>query len=781
MSEGLGQMGENIRGSLERRDFLKAGGAGLVGLASSRYLPGIPSYAVQQERTAPGNPVMLRSAQLELVLDRHDALPFQFRLLNLKTTMHGEDAGAKIGVTLCRLEPWSFQSASAAAASWVDATPSQADFRFEAAFDGRPAAAFTVRYVVEDSTVFVTLQDVVEQPGYELIDVAMPRLASIRQEDGPAWLAHGDSGGAVVTLDQAKNGQLPPNTFWGNVLASLPVVMLGTQHAICVEEVTAFMNGTELKVSGEPGHRRAAIGTVHVHRVNGSLCWDLNLGEGKPRNCGNHGTPNLLVGQTPACRLDFVGDLDGDGAVNWLDGAKLVRSRMPAIPTHYYDDKLVFEIGLDRPRWPASKVTTFKDAIKPIQNFTALTDNMPSVVQLWGWQYRGTDTGYPAVAEVNARVGTYGDMIWLMAEARRYNCTVTLSDNYDDAYKSSPGWDPAIIARRPDGGLWESRNWSGENSYIIGMAKYMRGSGAPTQGPGIERTAYTCKRYQLRDTIYVDVLTYYSIRNDWDDQYPASGVKNLVEGRYRVLDEFKAFGVDVMSEALRYAFIGKVSHFGYAQQPLLNPFTEQPLPDPFGGENVPLLATIYRKSAIWGRSGKTKGALETLQDMFFFNGGQNSWQMGSSFSSDPQVMTDWVYLYMLPWMKVRSLDIEVFQRDGERTVIGLEGGGTIELDWQKQTYSVAVGGIAIARDSSTFCPVDDNRIAFYSVQAVQLSAPLPNGWDESNMAAIALSLVNPHEVPMKVENGWINVSVNSRQPVMVYRDGPEAKQRLLEA
>jgi Endo-alpha-N-acetylgalactosaminidase len=772
-------MGEETRGAIERRRFLKTSGLGLVGLASSRLVSGLSSHTARQEPAVPDNPVILRSTQLELILDRQGGLPFQFRLLTLKATMRGEDNGGKIVVTLCRTEPWTFKTAPLTAASWVSAAPSQADFRFEANFDGQPAAAFTVRYVVEDSTVFVTLEDVLEQPGYELIEVGTPRLATVREEDGPAWLAHADSGGVVVALDKVKNGELPANTFWGKVLASLPVVMLGTERAVCVQEVTAYMNESELTVSGEQGSRRAALGTVHVHRVNGSRCYDLNLGKGKPLNCGNYRTPNLLVGQTPACRLDFIGDFDGNGSVDWLDGAKLVRGRMPAIPTHYYDDKLVYEIGLDRPNWPQSKVTTFADAIKPIRNFAALTDNMPQVVQLWGWQYRGTDTGYPAVAEVNARVGTYGDLIRLMAEARQYNCTVTLSDNYDDAYKSSPAWDPAVIARRPDGGLWESRNWSGENSYVVGMAKYMRGSGGPAQGPGIERTAYTCKQYQLRDTIYVDVLTYYPIRNDWDREYPASGVKNLLEGRYRVLDEFKAFGVDVMSEALRYAFIGKVTHFGYAQQPLLNPFTEDALADPFGGDQVPMLATIYRKSAVWGRSGKSKGMLETLLAIFFFNGGQNSWQMSSAFNSDPNEVTDWVYIYTLPWMKVRHLDIETFRRDGEHTLIGLEGGGEIDLDWRNQSYSVSVGGKLIARNSSTFCPVDDSRIAFYSLQASRLSAPLPNGWDQQKISAIALSVEKPKEVQVAVEDGEISVSVPPRQPVMVYRDGAEAKQRLL--
>src|SRR5207237_7441732 len=93
-------------------------------------------------------------------------------------------------------------------------------------------------------------------------------------------------------------------------------------------------------------------------------------------------------------------------------------------------------------------------------------------------------------------------------KAKAYNCIATLSDNYDDAYRSSPAWDEKIIARRPDGELWESRNWTGENSYIIGLAKYM-------DGPGMERVRYTCERYKLPKTTHVDVLSYFSIRNDW--------------------------------------------------------------------------------------------------------------------------------------------------------------------------------------------------------------------------------------------------------------------------
>jgi len=41
------------------------------------------------------------------------------------------------------------------------------------------------------------------------------------------------------------------------------------------------------------------------------------------------------------------------------------------------------------------------------------------------------------------------------------------------------------------------------------------------------------ERYKIRDTYFIDALSYYTIRNDWDRDRPASGVKNLADGRYK--------------------------------------------------------------------------------------------------------------------------------------------------------------------------------------------------------------------------------------------------------
>ncbi|MGH9402335.1 MAG: endo-alpha-N-acetylgalactosaminidase family protein [Terriglobia bacterium] len=757
----------NKKDRIARRDFLKAGGAGLAGLISSPSWAGLPPSAAHAApsdasaeapaRSRPVDPVVLRSSSLEVILDRNDGLPYEYRLLPVNLRMRGEDTGGKIGATLCRRAPWGFASVSVTASS-VTAGKTQADFHFEAAYEGAPAAAFVIRYTLDGSTVFVSMDSIEEREGYQLIEAALPRLATVREEDGPAWLAHGEEGGSLVALSEAAPGHLPPNRFWGKVLATLPVVMIGTERAMCVLEVTAYMDGTEMAVAGGNGRRRATLGTVKTHRVNGSLCYDMNTGNGTPRNCGNAETPNLLVEQRSLCRLDFLSSPENGPPLDWLDGARLARQRMPAMPTHYYDNKLVYAIHCDEPRWPEPRAT-FEQAEKLIRDVAALTDGWPQIAHLWGWQYRGKDTGYPAVAEVNPRIGSYDGLMRLMEEARKSNCNATLSDNYDDAYKSSPAWDPAMIARRPDGQLWESRAWTGENSYIIGLAKYMK-------GPGVSRTDYTCKRYKLLDTIHTDVLTYYSIRNDWDHEHPASGVKDLTEGRYKVLSEFAKYGVDVSSEALRYAFIGKVSYYWYAQGPA---------PCPFGGKPIPLLPMIYRQSAAWGQSGRAPAFADKMLKMLFYNGCPRAW---ITSGVDPKTITDWVYLMMLPWFKTHRRAIESFQREGEKTIIGLEGTAHIDLDWQNKTYSVSAEGAEIARDGNTFCPVDGERIAFYSLAGGDLLAPLPEGWNAADIAALGLSIDKPNEIKVTVEKSKITVHVPPQQPVMVYRDGAAARKRL---
>lgn len=734
---------QNTRTNLNRRTFLKLGASGLAAAGGASLLPElIAEQGVTGEGAA--KPVVLRSSSLEVHLDAAVGLPIEYRLARSSVRFKG--SATPLNVRLCRREPWEFAGV-AVRPNGSNVANGHADFKFIAMYTPNVAAAdFTLRYVIEGSTVRVTLEDVHERPGFELISISMPSLVSVQEQDSDAWLAHGNAGGDLVALREAKAGKLGLNSFWGEINGVLPVIMAGHSGAVCVQETTAFMDGTLLSVEGEAPNRRACLGTTKVYRVDGGACYDMNLGRGAPKSCGNQATPNLIVEQKSACRLDFLEP--AAAPLSWIDGAKLVRARMPAIPNRFYDDKFIYGIRTDEPKFPQPSAT-FEHCEQMIRTMHALTDGSPQLVHVWGWQFRGKDTGYPAVNVVDERIGGYDGMMRLMERTKSLNTTLSLSDNYDDAYRSSPAWNEQMIARKPDGDLWKSREWTGEESYIQGLAKYM-------EGPGVERVRYTCERYKLPGTIHVDVLSYYAIRNDWDVKHPASGIRNLYAGRYRVLEEFRKHGVDVTSEGLRYPFIGKMSMCWYAGGPA---------PCPFGGKPVPILSLIYRKSAVWGRAGNS-GDLPLLL-MMFYGEAQHS-----IFNGDAPVerMLDSFYLAMVPWFRLHLLNVEGFERAGERTITTLEGSGNrVSIDWEKNSYSVMLDGIEVARETATFCPLGKDRIAMYSIADGPLTATLPAGWSPQELTAMTLFAEKKEPAKFSLDGRQVTVQMQARRPVMLYR------------
>lgn len=736
--------------SLDRRRFLRLAGTATVTTSSHwpRSLFSQEDEIQHTDRPTPKNPVILRSQQLEVVLDREDGLPFSYRLTENAALVRGEDLGKPAAAIVCRKDPWQF-SLLPLKATHVTATRSSAEFAFQTLADGARTTSFTVRYELHDRTVLITLEDITEVAGYELISVEMPRLISIRESDPNTWLAHGDTGGSFIRLNKARPGALPPNQFWGPALGTLPILMLGTDSGMCVQETTAYMDGAFLSVTGTDGNRRAAIGSSKVHRVNGERCYDLNL-PGQPRNCGNASTPNLLVERKPSCRLDFL-PVSANTSEPWLAGAKLVRDRMPRISTALYNDKYTYGIRCDEPLFPKPSAT-FDDCEQLIRDVHNLTDGAPQIVHLWGWQFKGKDTGYPAVNVVNERIGGYDRMMRLFETGRSLNAIVTLSDNYDDAYRSSPAWNEALIARRPDGQLWKSRAWTGEDSYILGLAKYM-------EGPGLERVRYTCDRYKLRQTTHIDVLSYYAIRNDWDPTHPASGIRNLEAGRYRVLGEYRKRGVDVSSEALRYPMIGHISSFWYAQCSGACPF---------GGDAIPLLPIVYRGSATWGYSGGSHAdhSLERHHQLFY-GACPHSILRGDT---DRTQITDTWYLGLLPWSHLHTLPIESFRRDRDSVQIGMTPNTNITIDWVAKTYSIMLNGAEIATQDSVSCPINDDKLAFYSLSSKTLRAPVPANWKTEQITGVTLTSDNRTRAEVRIADGVMEVTTTAQRPVIVYRD-----------
>jgi hypothetical protein len=81
----------------------------------------------------------------------------------------------------------------------------------------------------------------------------------------------------------------------------------------------------------------------------------------------------------------------------------------------------------------------------------------------------------------------------------------------------------------------------------------------------------------------------------------------------------------------------------------------------------------------------------------------------------------------------------------------------------------------VARDDSTFCPVDNDKIAFYSLASQALTAALPAGWKAEEMAAAVPSTDKRTPADFHVDGSRINVAVKAQQPVMIYRKKEAAR------
>ncbi|HEY8735150.1 MAG TPA: endo-alpha-N-acetylgalactosaminidase family protein, partial [Puia sp.] len=384
-------------------------------------------------------PIILKSQDLRVMINRENGLPFQYFYKESK--IRGIQSDSLLHAVVCELNPRAYFTLSLKPFT-ATVKANQADLFFKASYNGLPAASFHLKYLLDASTLFITLERVTEFKGFELIETSLPSLAAVWEEDGPGWMANAVDGGSVVNLKNALACHLPEDNNFGTIGYVLPVAIVGTDKAECIMEISAFMDGILMGIDGRDRHHKASIGTIQAYRVHGGRSYEMN--DGGPRVNGNLNTPNLIVGQMSRCRLDFIGDNDGNGLVDWLDGAKLVAKRMPSIPTRYFNDKFVYLVG-GKYKLEKEPRTTFAQSEKLIHDIAMLSDYAPQLPLISGWANEGQDTGFPSEDSVNATLGGYHGLMSLMNAGKKYNAHVSINTNYDDAYKSSTVFDTSYI------------------------------------------------------------------------------------------------------------------------------------------------------------------------------------------------------------------------------------------------------------------------------------------------------------------------------------------------
>ncbi len=143
-------------------------------------------------------------------------------------------------------------------------------------------------------------------------------------------------------------------------------------------------------------------------------------------------------------RVVFLQDINGDGEADWSDYCLWVNRRLPDVDA-LYRERLWSKIFLDSPGTGVR--TTFAQAGEVVRAIHNITDGLPQLVYLVGWQYEGHDTGYPSMDKINTRTGGAAALRALIKDAKEhYNTLISYHANIDDTYTNHPGYDASLVA-----------------------------------------------------------------------------------------------------------------------------------------------------------------------------------------------------------------------------------------------------------------------------------------------------------------------------------------------
>lgn len=693
--------------------------------------------AVAQE---PGDSYIIENEQMKITTDRAKPAVREYVLKENEAVLQGNLRGIAPEVLMCK------------GARAVDSRSTEVSYRsrktgnnYEILYhatvtvDGQPAAEFDLVYSLRGPSLVIEFGNVTEHENFYLIHVILPDVVSVGGDDNGPKLAIPAEAGRLVDVNRASARRYEYEIDWLNGILAAFAYHSG---AIGILDTKSIENHTIVAVYENGGRKYGTLGMKLMHRLK-----EYDLHEFGPVIPAADPKYLLKVQSSCTTSLSVAGDYDKDGEVSWVDGTKVVRDKIYAVPNPFYADKYTAKIFIDRPG--DEEYLTFDEILDRVKAFANQTDSAARVIYMAGWQYEGHDSGYPSVDKVNERLGGFDGLVHLISEARKYNAIVSFHDNYDDAYKEHPGWDPDIISRDPQGNLMKGGQWGGGlQSYLISSYKYAMKS-------GLDRVRSTLKKYPVRDTYHLDVLAggYNSGRKyDFNPESPAGAIKNF-EGKLKIIHEFNDHGIDITTEDFSGFFVGHVGSFLSMIAFDSTYFANE--------EHIPLLPFIYHGKTSYGM--KVSNRSDRLRMLLY---GQTFGPSGSVrrvFGADDYILD------ALPKLKLYGKPMKSYSRTGDVERVIYEDGSAVEVNTKANTYSVALAeGNVIARNFTSFVPVKKNIYFACSKEGGFLSYPAPPGWEDKKN--IEVLWMNADGSRKKVRFGLRNGNLEFKtEPAVPYK------------
>jgi hypothetical protein len=428
-------------------------------------------------------------------------------------------------------------------------------------------------------------------------------------------------------------------------------------------------------------------------------------------------------------------DTNGDGKANESDYHLWLNRSFPS-PDPLYKKSVWYKVFNAKRLGDVS--TTFKQTLEIIEAIHHVTDHLPQVAYLTGWQYDGHDTGFPSHDKLNPVLGTREDLLELVRVAKeRFNCVISYHANVDDAYQLYPGWDEGILCRDVDGKIQPYMVFDERQSYHICHTKDVE------SGKIFKRLDAMLKLIPVEKTIHLDAFRYSN--HSWDGDQFIGSMEELACGVQPILAYFKAHGIDVSLEALNNWACDGPGMFSAVWH--LDEWWKLQI---YHGKI--LGGGRYRAIGGWGLG-------MAINNDFDFAMLQNDWP----------VILDYLYLGTLLYHFYLEREIVEMSAPPGQLRWRFNDGVQVELEERKERLQVTWGDLTIASGHDRFIPLK-GAIYVYSRDGGEKTWKLPADWRGVPLEIVGLSRSGRQPAPPHKLTGdslWIRLP--PRSPVKLMR------------
>ncbi|WP_330633025.1 endo-alpha-N-acetylgalactosaminidase family protein [Halocatena halophila] len=315
---------------------------------------------------------------------------------------------------------------------------------------------------VSGSIVAFTVTDIQEGGSRMVHTLEIPEhnLVSVRDSQPDATLAATD-----FSVDGSKNGDYVVSVADGSVQSSpdgSPYAFVSTDTVAAGVETNAF--GPLQNDEGQDPDR-LAVQTVDSGSYKRTGIWS------QPWRYRESDTDDIV--ELPWAKVAIAGDKNGDGTVNWQDGAIAFREIMYNPPGVEETKKRVAQYITHN--FGSTATTPFLAALDGVKRAYLVTDGLGQFIELKGYQSEGHDSAHPDYGgNYNRRAGGREDLRTLIQRGEAFNAEFGVHLNATESYPEATGFDGDLVDFDSEGWRWLDQSYYNDHHYDLTSGRLQR-------------------------------------------------------------------------------------------------------------------------------------------------------------------------------------------------------------------------------------------------------------------------------------------------------------------